>query len=104
MLRNIITALTKLQLFLLKKFKLLYVRGSKEYVVIKVLKPGVEDILVADLNCVYVVARILEFLNPELSRASLNDIVEDIKDSMLKEVNFKKEAVNIEAFRTPGGI
>jgi len=40
-------------------------------VVIKVLKPGIEDILVADLNFVYVVARILEFLSPEISRTSL---------------------------------
>ncbi|CAK9139797.1 unnamed protein product [Ilex paraguariensis] len=46
-------------------------RGSQEDVVIKVLKPGIEDILVADLNFVYVVARILEYVNPELSRASL---------------------------------
>lgn len=38
---------------------------------IKVLKPGIEDILVADLNFVYIVARILEFLNPELRRTSL---------------------------------
>ncbi|XP_042512658.1 uncharacterized aarF domain-containing protein kinase At5g05200, chloroplastic isoform X2 [Macadamia integrifolia] len=74
-------------------------RGAEENVVIKVLKPGIEDILVADLNFVYVVARILEFLNPELSRASLVGIVKDIKDSMLEEVDFKKEAANIEAFR-----
>jgi len=46
-------------------------RGSQDDVVIKVLKPGIEDVLVADLNFVYIVARILEFLNPELSRASL---------------------------------
>ncbi|KAK2645256.1 hypothetical protein Ddye_020451 [Dipteronia dyeriana] len=46
-------------------------RGSQEDVVIKVLKPRIEDVLVADLNFVYVVARILEFLNPELSRTSL---------------------------------
>ena len=46
-------------------------KGSQEDVVIKVLKPGIKDILVADLNFVYIVARILEFLNPELSRASL---------------------------------
>lgn len=39
--------------------------------VIKVLKPGIEDILVADLNFVYVVARILEFLSPDISRTSL---------------------------------
>ncbi|KAL9257015.1 putative aarF domain-containing protein [Drosera capensis] len=45
--------------------------GSQDYVVIKVLKPGVEDVLVADLNFIYIVARILEFLNPELDRTSL---------------------------------
>ncbi|KAL5540402.1 hypothetical protein UlMin_042425 [Ulmus minor] len=74
-------------------------RGSQEDVVIKILKPGIEDILVADLNFIYVVARLLEFLNPELSRASLVGIVQDIRESMLEEVDFKKEAANIEAFR-----
>lgn len=74
-------------------------RGSQEDVVIKVLKPGIEDILVADLNFVYVVSRILEFLNPDLSRASLVSIVKDIRESMLEEVDFNKEAVNIESFR-----
>ncbi|KAL5711469.1 hypothetical protein ACHQM5_021921 [Ranunculus cassubicifolius] len=74
-------------------------KGSGEDVVIKVLKPGIEDVLVADLNFVYVVARLLEFLNPELSRASLVNIVKDIKGSMLEEVDFKKEAANIALFR-----
>ncbi|KAL5991339.1 hypothetical protein ACLOJK_012246 [Asimina triloba] len=74
-------------------------KGSQRDVVIKVLKPGIEDILVADLNFVYIVARILEFLNPELSRTSLVGIVKDIKESMLEEVDFQKEATNIEAFR-----
>ncbi|KAF5736494.1 hypothetical protein HS088_TW14G00637 [Tripterygium wilfordii] len=73
-------------------------KGSQEDVVIKVLKPGLEDILVADLNFVYIVARILEFLNPELSRASLVNIVKDIRASMLEEVDFYKEAANIESF------
>ncbi|KAG2730670.1 hypothetical protein I3760_01G305200 [Carya illinoinensis] len=74
-------------------------RGSHEDVVIKVLKPGIEDVLVADLNFVYVVARILEFLNPEFSRTSLVGIVKDIRESMLEEVDFYKEAANIESFR-----
>ncbi|GAV67778.1 ABC1 domain-containing protein [Cephalotus follicularis] len=74
-------------------------KGSQEDVVIKVLKPGIEDILVADLNFVYVVARISEFLNPDLSRASLVGIVKDIRESMLEEVDFCKEAANIESFR-----
>lgn len=38
---------------------------------IKILKPGIEDFLVADLNFIYVAARIFEFLSPELSRTSL---------------------------------
>ncbi|XP_071705790.1 uncharacterized aarF domain-containing protein kinase At5g05200, chloroplastic [Rutidosis leptorrhynchoides] len=74
-------------------------KGSQADVVIKVLKPGIEDVLVADLNFIYVVARIVEFLNPELSRASLVAIVNDIRVSMLEEVDFKKEAENIESFR-----
>ncbi|XP_019200477.1 PREDICTED: uncharacterized aarF domain-containing protein kinase At5g05200, chloroplastic [Ipomoea nil] len=74
-------------------------KGSQDDVVIKVLKPGIEDILVADLNFVYVVARTLEFLSPELDRASLVAIVKDIRESMLEEVDFTKEAANIEAFR-----
>ncbi|XP_030534385.1 uncharacterized aarF domain-containing protein kinase At5g05200, chloroplastic isoform X2 [Rhodamnia argentea] len=74
-------------------------KGSREDVVIKVLKPGIEDVLVADMNFVYVVARILEFLNPELSRTSLVGVVKDIRESMLEEVDFYKEAANIESFR-----
>ncbi|XP_073305605.1 uncharacterized aarF domain-containing protein kinase At5g05200, chloroplastic isoform X2 [Primulina huaijiensis] len=75
------------------------IRNTGEDVVIKVLKPGIEDVLVADLNFVYVFARILEFLSPDLSRASLVAIVKDIRESMLDEVDFKKEAANIESFR-----
>ncbi|KAK8574697.1 hypothetical protein V6N13_034050 [Hibiscus sabdariffa] len=74
-------------------------KGSQDDVVIKVLKPGIEDILVADLNFIYLAARILEFLNPEFSRASLVSIVKDIRESMLEEVDFYKEAKNIESFR-----
>ncbi len=61
-------------------------RSSGQEVVIKVLKPGVEDVLVADLNFIYLSARVLEFINPELSRTSLAAIVGDIRTSMLDEV------------------
>ncbi|GJS09231.1 threonine--tRNA ligase, mitochondrial 1-like protein [Tanacetum coccineum] len=39
------------------------------------------------------------YLNPDLSRALLVAIVNDIRASMLEEVEFKKEATNIEAFK-----
>ncbi|XP_068329549.1 uncharacterized aarF domain-containing protein kinase At5g05200, chloroplastic [Pyrus communis] len=74
-------------------------RGSQEDVVIKILKPGIEDMLVADLNFIYIVVRILEFLSPDISRASLVGIVQDIRESVLEEVDFYKEAANIESFR-----
>lgn len=74
-------------------------KNSQEEVVIKVLKPSIEDTLVADLNFIYIAARIFEFLSPGLQRTSLVSIVEDIKASMLEEVDFRKEAVNIESFR-----
>ncbi|CAM6127607.1 unnamed protein product [Calypogeia fissa] len=74
-------------------------KESRKDVVIKVLKPGVEDILTVDLNFIYITARILEFLNPQLSRTSLVGIVGDLRSSMLEEVDFRKEAVSIEAFR-----
>ncbi|KAH1038044.1 hypothetical protein J1N35_039787 [Gossypium stocksii] len=74
-------------------------KGSQDDVVIKVLKPGIKDILVADLNFIYIAARVLEFLNPDFSRASLVGIVKDIRESMLEEVDFNKEATNIESFR-----
>ncbi|CAD5330868.1 unnamed protein product [Arabidopsis thaliana] len=74
-------------------------RGSQEDVVIKVLKPGIEDFLVADLNFIYVVSRIFEFLSPEFSRTSLVGIVKDIRESILEEVDFNKEAQNIESFK-----
>eukprot|EP00899_Mesostigma_viride_P007414 jgi/Mesvir1/16674/Mv15076-RA.1 len=68
-------------------------------VVVKVLKPRVEDTLTADLNFLYIAAKVLEFLNPELGRTSLANIVSDIRSSMMEEVDFRKEASNINAFR-----
>ena len=46
-------------------------RGSREDVVIKVLKMGIEDFLIVDLNFMYIVAWTLEFLSPQVSRTSL---------------------------------
>jgi predicted unusual protein kinase regulating ubiquinone biosynthesis (AarF/ABC1/UbiB family) len=71
---------------------------SGEDVVIKIQKPGVQDILLTDLNFLYVSARILEFLRPGLSWASLSGIVVEIQKTMLEECDFLKEAGNIEQF------
>jgi len=68
-------------------------------VVIKVRKPSVKDILTADLSFLYVTSKLIEFINPSLSRISLGDIVGDLRQSMLGELDFKSEASNLISFR-----
>lgn len=68
-------------------------------VVIKVRKPGVDTTLKADLGFLFVATRLIEFLNPSLKRLSLSNIVGDLRESMLDELDFKKEAGNLNNFR-----
>lgn len=70
-----------------------------EDVVIKIQKPGVENILLTDLNFLYLSARILETLAPQLSWTSLSGIVEEIQRTMMEECDFIKEANNLKVFR-----
>ena len=60
-------------------------RQSGKEVVVKVLKPGVEDVLATDLDFLYLASRLVEFINPELSRMSLAAIIGDIRSCMLEE-------------------
>ncbi|EIE24521.1 ABC1-domain-containing protein [Coccomyxa subellipsoidea C-169] len=73
-------------------------KDSGKEVVVKVLKPGVEDVLATDLDFLYLASRVFEFINPELSRMSLAAIVGDIRACMLEEVDFLKEATHISEF------
>lgn len=69
-----------------------------EDVVIKVQKPGVRNVLLTDLNFLYVTAKVLEWIAPRLAHASLSGIVQEIQGGMLAECDFLKEAQNIETF------
>jgi len=73
---------------------------SGEDVVVKVQKPDISDVLQTDLGFVYIAARVLEFINPELnSRGSLADIASDLRTSMLGELDFNTERENLNIFR-----
>jgi len=67
--------------------------------VIKVQKPQIDESLKADLSFIYIASRILEFLQPDFERTSLSAVAADIRSSMLDELDFQKEATNIEEFR-----
>lgn len=66
---------------------------------IKVQKPRIDESLKADLSFIYVASRVLEFLQPDWERTSLSAIASDIRSSMLEELDFNKEAGNVEEFR-----
>ncbi len=68
-------------------------------VVVKVQKPGVDDVLLTDLNFLFVAAKLLEFLAPGFARTSLSNIISDVQKTMLEECDFLKEAANIDEFR-----
>lgn len=68
-------------------------------VVIKVQKPNAEGVLKADLGFLLVASKLIEFINPSLTRLSLSNIVGDIRASMLDELDFRKEAGNLDNFR-----
>lgn len=73
---------------------------SGESVVIKVQKPGVQAIITADLNTVYVLVRLLEFMLPNTDRDALAGIVSQMYQAMIDECDFTKEAEHIKAFRS----
>lgn len=68
-------------------------------VVVKVQKPGVDDVLLTDLNFLFVAAKLLEWLAPGFARTSLSNIISDVQKTMLEECDFLKEAANIDEFR-----
>lgn len=69
-----------------------------EDVVIKIQKPGVENILLTDLNFLYVSATILEKMAPKLSWTSLSGVIQEIQRTMMEECDFIQEANNLETF------
>tara|TARA_R110001592_G_scaffold135108_4_gene351066 strand:+ start:15121 stop:16389 length:1269 start_codon:yes stop_codon:yes gene_type:complete len=72
---------------------------SGEDVVIKIQKPGVANVLLTDLNFLYVSARIIERIAPKISWTSLSGVVEEIQRTMMEECDFIKEANNLDEFR-----
>ncbi len=74
-------------------------RSTGEEVVLKVQKPQIGTLLRADLNFLYIATRVLEYLQPDLERTSLSAVAEDVRSSMMDELDFEKEASNIREFR-----
>jgi aarF domain-containing kinase len=74
-------------------------KSTGEEVVLKVQKPRIDTLLKADLNFIYIASRVLEYIQPDFERTSLSAVAGDVRSSMLEELDFEKEAMNIEEFR-----
>mmetsp|Transcript_5107 Transcript_5107/g.9735 ORF Transcript_5107/g.9735 Transcript_5107/m.9735 type:complete len:595 (+) Transcript_5107:2-1786(+) len=74
-------------------------RSTGEQVAVKVRKPGVEAALSADLGFILAAAKVVEYLNPSLTGVPLAGIVEDLREAMIGELDFTKEASNLKKFK-----
>jgi aarF domain-containing kinase len=69
-----------------------------DQVVIKVQRPGVEQTLETDFQFMALSAKLLEMILPNLPKGSITDMVEEIRNGMMDECDFYKEARNIHAY------
>lgn len=72
-------------------------RPSKR-VVVKVKRPGIEDIVRLDMTILHWIADLAERLVPELHRYRPHVIVEDFERTMLREMDFVNEAATMTRF------
>ncbi|MCB0419735.1 MAG: AarF/ABC1/UbiB kinase family protein [Bdellovibrionales bacterium] len=70
-----------------------------EKVVVKVQRPGIEDVIEEDLGIIYFLAELVEKYVPEASTIKPVSIVDEFFRSMDYETNFVIEANNIRRFR-----
>jgi aarF domain-containing kinase len=69
-----------------------------EDVVIKIQKPDVRKVLETDFHFLQLSTRLIEMINPKAWKSSVRDIVQEIRNGMLEECDFHREADNIEEF------
>ena len=69
-------------------------------VVVKVQRPGIEEIMRGDLSLLYLSAQILESSIDELRLIAISDIVGEFEKALLSELDFREELGNLMRMRT----
>lgn len=64
-------------------------------VVVKVQRPGIEEMMRGDLDLLFLTAQILESSIDEMQLAAVTDIVQEFERGLLEELNFRVELENI---------
>jgi ubiquinone biosynthesis protein len=72
--------------------------GSR--VVVKVQRPGIDDVLRSDLDLLYLAAQVLEASIDELQLMSVTDIVAEFEKALVRELDFRQELDNLLLMRS----
>ena len=68
-------------------------------VVVKVIRPGIEAVIRADLELLHTIARLLERVSSDARRLHLIEIADDYERTILNELNLRHEAANTAKLR-----
>jgi ubiquinone biosynthesis protein len=69
-----------------------------EQVAVKVRKPGVEQIIKSDISIMEFLAKRIDNYIPQFKIYNIPGIVEEFKRSILKEIDYENEAINLKRF------
>ena len=71
---------------------------SGKRVALKVQRAGIDKVILEDIKAMYKIAEVLERRIPSLKSFDPTGIVENFEDSILKEIDFINESINIQRF------
>jgi len=66
-----------------------------EPVVVKVQRPGIEDVMRSDLDLLYLAAQVLEASIDEMQLLGVSDVVAEFERGLLRELDFREELGNL---------
>jgi len=64
-------------------------------VVVKVQRPGIEDIMRGDLDLLYLAAQVLESSIDEMQLANVSEVIAEFERGLLRELDFRTERANL---------
>lgn len=67
-------------------------------VALKIQRPGIKEVILEDIKVMYTIAEILEKRMPSLKSFDPIGLVENFEDSILKELDFINESINVQRF------
>lgn len=71
---------------------------SGKRIALKIQRPGIESIILEDIRVMYAIAEIFEKRIPSLKSFDPVGLVKNFEDSILKELDFVNESINVQRF------